>query len=371
MIQRLTEITPEVMDGCRNLVGYGCVRDNDEVVIIVDEETDDAVYTQALSAASKEAGANEVYILKSKTPANWFDDPSPFYAEAIKHADVVFCIGGYILYPQPAGLRATSEYGTKIVRVDFRYPWMLATEFSRFPKEVLFAVVEKTVEIVSQGKKLHIRSAQGTDLSCGINPFAISGGHSPKCLPGDRLIFPGGMVGINPQDPVNGTLAMDFIFPTWEPPEVFLPEPLMITIEDRWASRIEGPYADWVERLLETEGDENARWLAEIMWGNHPKAYPLGWPDVRPQDWFVPFHYRPDTLHCALGRGIADFPPFSTIHLDFYMLDPVVEVDGEAIVREGRNVMYDDPEVREIASKYGEPAEVLEVPALPTGFCIR
>ncbi len=365
---RLTDVTPELLDACRNMAGFARIRDGDQVLIAVDETTDNRVYVRALRQACEEQGAGDVAVLRTKRPKVQFDAPTPFVQEVLRYADVIFSMGGYNFYTEPYGLRAMQEYGVKIVRVDLRHPEQLVSEFCQFPVELLYAVVGWTVDRVCSAKKLRVTTRQGTDLTCGINPYATSGGQSPTCIPGDRVIFPGGMVGVNPQDPVNGVMVFDVIHPNWNPPQIMLDAPLRITVQDRLATKIEGEHADWVEELLRTRGDENSRYLAEVMWGNHPKGFPIGWPHIPAADWFRPFHYRPDTLHCALGRGIADYPPYSSTHLDFYMLAPTVHADDTLILDAGRHMAYEDPKIRAVAEKYGDPDELLRLVELPEGF---
>ena len=358
----------EFADSAKNLVAYANPREGDQVLIIMDDLTYNEALAHTLRIACEEAGVGEVFILKTKRPVLQWDEPGKPFIEAMKAADIVFNFSGYRLFSQPWGLLAMQEYGTKIVRMDTRHAWMLNTEFAKFPKELLYLITRKTVDIVARGKRLRVTSKLGMDLTVGINPFAISGGHSPVAMPGERVNFPGGMVGINPQDPANGVLVMNFIYPSWNPPQVILDEPIRITIEDHWATKIEGGCADWVEQFLEEKGDANARNLAEVMWGNHPKAYPYGWQQVPPLDWFLIFHYRYQLLHCALGRGIADFPPFSKIHLDFYMINPTVYIDNEVLIDNGHHQVLEDPEVIRCAEKYGDPKELLTLPPLPKGF---
>lgn len=363
------EITQGLMNGVENLLTYASIRQGDHVLILVDTMTNDPDLVKLIREMSLKKGAGYVDLLEIQKPEYVMGDPHFFLGEAIKYTDVILNFSNLLVYTQPTGLTATSEYGTKLVRVDIQKAYMLDSEFCSFPSELLYAIVGKTAAKVAAGKKLRIRSDQGTDLTCGINPFAISGGHSPRVLPGERVIFPGGMVGINPQDPDNGVLVLDFIFPSIDPPEIALePKPMIIEIKDRKAVRIEGTHADWLLDLLKTKGDANAWYHGELMWGNHPKGYPLGWPEENPWKWFMVYHYRSDTLHNALGRGICNFPPFSNLHLDFYQINATLEVDGEPIIDHGHHLIYDDPEIIKIAEKYGDPKQLLSLTPLPPNF---
>ena len=367
-VDRKAEVSEEFRETCKNLVSYGQPREGDQVVILMDDLTYNEALASTLRVALEDVGVGEVFIMKTRRPTLQWNEPGKPLVEAMKAADIIYNFSGYRLFNQPWGLVALQEYGTKIVRMDTRHSWMLNSEFAKFPKEILYTITRKAVDMVARGKRLRVTSKLGMDLSVGINPFAISGGHSPVALPGERVNFPGGMVGINPQDPANGILVMNFIYPSWNPPEVIPDRPIKITIEDHWATKIEGPHADWIEETLRVKGDANSKNLAEVMWGNHPKAYPLGWPDIPWLDWFLTFHYRPQLLHCALGRGIADFPPFSKVHFDFYMINPTLTIDNEVLIDNGRHQMLEDPEVIKVAEKYGDPKELLSMPRLPEGF---
>ncbi len=361
-------------EGCSNLVAFARLREGDQVLIIYDDVTYDELFASSLKMACEEAGAGEVFIMKTKRPSSQWLEPGKILKEALKASDIVFNFSFYRLYNQPWGLLATTDHCTKLVRTDLKYAWMLESEFARFPAELFYTITRKTAEMMSRGKRLRVTSKLGMDLSVGINPFALSaGGHLsstlPAGLPGERVVFPGGLVGVNPQDPVNGVLVMNFIHPAqYKPPQYMLDAPIKITIEDKRATKIEGCCADWVEETLQKEGDENSRYLGEVMLGPHPKGMPLGWPDVSPLDWFIIFHYRTQLLHCALGRGSADLPPYSKTHMDFFVINPTVYVDNETLIDNGQSLIHEDPEVIKIAEKYGDPKELLSMPPLPEGF---
>lgn len=51
---------------------------------------------------------------------------------------------------------------------------------------------------------------------------------------------------------------------------------------------------------------------------------------------------------------------FSRGHEDGLLLEPTLFFDQTLIIEKGRLKMLDDPEIKEIASRYGNPDEVLE-----------
>lgn len=75
-------------------------------------------------------------------------------------------------------------------------------------------------------------------------------------------------------------------------------------------------------------------------------------------------------MHMAIGsppsRARGDAETASTHHLAHthgLLMKPTVYVDNEPIIIDGHAVVLDDPEIREIAKKYGDPDELLkEIP---------
>ena len=59
--------------------------------------------------------------------------------------------------------------------------------------------------------------------------------------------------------------------------------------------------------------------------------------------------------------GIGDRP--GHVSSDFYtggvLFDPTIILDGEVLFDHGRPSVFDEPEIREVASKYGDPDQLL------------
>ncbi len=59
--------------------------------------------------------------------------------------------------------------------------------------------------------------------------------------------------------------------------------------------------------------------------------------------------------------GIGDRPGYVTSHFytEGFLLSPTVILDGEVLFDHGRTSAFDDPIVREVARKYGDPDQIL------------
>lgn len=101
-------------------------------------------------------------------------------------------------------------------------------------------------------------------------------------------------------------------------------------------------------------------WMEEIAIGTLPKVGPEG-----------PLRHRSGMIQVAFGTDrpntVSDIPPtLPPNHRDmdlFYY--PTLEVDGKKLVDRGRLTTLDDPEVRKVAAKYGDPDELLREDWIP------
>ena len=87
------------------------------------------------------------------------------------------------------------------------------------------------------------------------------------------------------------------------------------------------------------------------MWGVHPRA---GGPGTRDAS-------NPHLLHFGLGNSIPyGGPTFSKTWVVLFAQDATLTLDGEPLLDRGRLTVYDAPEVRAVASRFGDPKELLD-----------
>ncbi|MBI4483498.1 MAG: hypothetical protein HY652_11490 [Acidobacteria bacterium] len=116
-------------------------------------------------------------------------------------------------------------------------------------------------------------------------------------------------------------------------------------------------------------------WLEEVSLGTNPKAFrPYTYDEYVKMGRFSEWSFgrrRSGVIHMAIGtrhnlERVTDQRsglPYN--HRDFEIYFPTYYVDGKKIVENGRLLTLDDPEIRRIAAKYGDPDELLREDWIP------
>ncbi len=357
-----TRIT-ELLEGARNCVrGLANVQPGDNVLILVDNNGyAEPLVVEALAIASREAGADVVSAVAREFEPR-VEEPPAIIRDAFFAADVVFHVSSHeaTLHCR-AGRMAIMEYGTKLIPVLTNRADMMCSEWAKFPMDVYWAIVRTVYDMVSRGKTIRVTSPGGTDISSGIHAGHVMGfadevsGRPGPVGKGDGLftMFPLGVFGVHPEDPANGVIVYDVLLGI----KGLLKEPVRLTIEDHWLTKIEGgEEARWFRKLIDEkkrQGIEGADYFAEIMWGLNPKASMLqGIEDIHLREGQLT--RRAGTLHFGIGKGAKGF------HWDGVLVRPFsAYIDGEPLIDKGRLTALDDPEVRAIAREFGDPAKLL------------
>jgi hypothetical protein len=161
--------------------------------------------------------------------------------------------------------------------------------------------------------------------------------------------------------------------------------PLKLYIEGGRIVRVEGdsPAAEEWRRGIEKYKDvdygfphgQGVAWVEGVYFGTNPKV-------IRP-DFFNPNYFqeqgsynywwceikRSGFIHIGFGKGWsgldgvkADLP---TWHRDVFLPYPTVWVNEKKIIDNGHLMLLDDPEIRRLAAKYGDPDELLREEWIP------
>jgi hypothetical protein len=354
----MDEVTQaDVLEGARNLVRYGGIQADNEVLLLVTDKANDPVMVRAFQQAVDETGAN-LSTLLVKAWSRALGQPPRVVPPALAAVDVVILQGQSINAQARYTQEAMYEHGTNLIINMARTPEALGSEYGRYPLELFFAIGQKMLERVQRARRLRLTTKAGTDISMSIHPRRMGGYfyHPRKGWPGQNKAFPGGEFGIYPEDPCNGVVAVEGFQPDVAPPQSILDQPLMVTVKDHWAVGFEGPHADWLQDHLDRRGDDYARLFCEVMWGIHPRA---GVPGCRAAA-------NPNLLHVALGNfQYAGGRYYSKMQLPMYVWQPTVTLDDEPILLDGQLLLLQDPELRELASRYGDPDQLLAIRPVP------
>ncbi|HEX9880696.1 MAG TPA: hypothetical protein VGB25_10920, partial [Candidatus Binatia bacterium] len=74
-------------------------------------------------------------------------------------------------------------------------------------------------------------------------------------------------------------------------------------------------------------------------------------------------HRRSGFLHASIGSGLA--APNHKIIRHFDMMFPTVVADGRVVIEDGHLMALDDPKVRGIAERHGDPDVILREDWVP------
>ncbi len=378
-VSQLKGITLELLQGARNLIKYARIKDQMEVAIVASRGQDDDVIN-ALVIAAEEMGAHVTFIrVRGRTERYDFpgliEEPPRVVQKALLGADVIIEAGIRSLYASGARYfdkmfmkMARSEYGAFLIRSELLSKETMSSEFGRLPCDVIYEIGRRVSKIVEQGKTMRVTTALGTDISFNLNPRGIMGSFRPLNMPGDMLAIPGGRVGMNPEHGY-GILYAEAISPSKDPPRVFMTKPIKIVWDDNWAVEISGESecTEWLVQMMET-GDRNARYWGECMFGIHPKSNAFGYPSAPVEVYFTGIHARSDTLHNALGHSAGAGGVVSNRHIDVFIHNQTLYIDGDKLIDNGHLLVLDDPGMREFASRYGNPDQLLRMTPMPEGL---
>ena len=346
----------KVLDGARNLVRYAEIRAGHQVLIHVEPGNkaepgaDDPVVIEALRTAVTEVGARASVIM---TPP-WHktaEPPPPIFAAALEGADFLIGQGEYLFTKNHYLQVAIFEKGLVYIENEAKTAAALSSSYGRFPAELMFAIGTAVTDKVARARTARVTTPAGTDMRMSIRPETVGGYCYPfrQDAPGYKKGFPGGTACFHPEDPVEGVIVGEAFARFLKMP--ICNPPLRLVYRNHRAVEISGGGADWLLDFWKRRGDENSSWLAECMWGVHPRAGGLGTRDAS----------NPHLLHFGLGNSIAyGGPTFSKTWVVLYTQDATLTLDGEPLLDRGRLTVLDSPEVRAVASRFGDPKELLD-----------
>jgi 2,5-dihydroxypyridine 5,6-dioxygenase len=351
----------ELLPGARQgLKKYAQVKEGEQVLIVGDTLTVDPWVMDAMAVAATEYGAKPTLLILP--PAEkWVDEWPKIAVVAMSEADILVRLGGRSIIH--SGIRETAqERGrTFIVKGNVRLREELASEYGKYPLEILGAVASRCGNRIVGKRKYNVTDKRGTDVRVEIPDIPVGGAFSKVLQPDYKrelyIDWPGATLGFMfSSERSNGVIVASATH------FGAIPE-IKMEVKNGQVVHIEGGGGvgqDW-RRLVEKYKNTNfgkrpgpgINWLEEIMWGLHPKA-PLERPSV--QGPVTTLSSRsPRVIHLAMGAGAG-----TGQHRDVEIEDPTVTVDGEILIDNGRLVILDDPQVRAMAEQFGDPDELLK-----------
>ncbi len=383
--------------GLKNGAG---IKQGEKVVIVYDKSVDSLV-VQALETAIREIPGTTVEIIKLEGFPGLTDaaDIMEKYLltmwwpewvwDAVKDCDVVIPIARFTdVHLLPDGWN--SKRNTRWARFPYVTRDLLVADTIPFPDEVYQALNQKLWEAVKGARTIRVTDPGGTDLTIEMDP-----GYWQSRETDLRRMTASGR-GPAFQDPVSGHFT---ILPSWGKSKAngkivvgamhtgLIPR-MVLTVTNSRITGVEGggKMGEQFRRVHETFKEvqypgfpgPGVNWLEEISMGTQPKAIRmLNYEEAKGgiRWWgFAQSRARSGALHLAIGTSLGggqrtlDFIKEKGLplnHRDTELYHATYIADGKVIVKDGHLTLLDNPEIRQIAAKYGNPDELLREDWIP------
>jgi leucyl aminopeptidase (aminopeptidase T) len=294
------------------------VKEGEEVLVICNPAT--RGIGEPLRDEAADAGADAVLAVMSER-ASHAAEPPKIVADAMAGADVILAPTVQSLSHTAARKRA-SENGARAATLPGVTEAMLARVMSA-DMEGLRRKGHAVADALGRAAEAQITDANGTDLRLDLSGREAIPDAGELTEPGAFGNLPCGEGFISPVGG-NGTLVIDGSMAGIG----LVDEPVVLVIEGGHLTSARGGQGMAFMELLTEHGDD-ATTIAELGVGTNEKAKVTG--EILEDEKIL------GTVHIAFGAsagigGTVQVP----VHLDCVVMKPTLELDGEAIVRDGK-----------------------------------
>jgi aminopeptidase len=293
------------------------VKEGEEVLVVCNPATQHL--GERLREEAADAGAEGVVAVMSERASHAAEPPATV-AEAMAAADVVLAPTVQSLSHTAARKRA-SENGARCATLPGVTEEMLARVMSA-DMEGLRKKGHAVAAALDRASEAHITDANGTDLRLDLSGREAIPDAGELTERGAFGNLPCGEGFISPKDG-NGTLVIDGSMAGVG----LVDEPVQLVVEGGHLTSARGGQGMAFMELLTEHGDDGTN-IAELGVGTNEKAILTG--EILEDEKIF------GTCHIAFGAsagigGTVQVP----VHLDCVVMKPTLELDGEAIVRDG------------------------------------
>jgi hypothetical protein len=353
--KKAPEDIQELIDGVTNSFEYAGVTNGEAVLLITETSTDTRV-TKAFTEVGKFYGCEIGVIIMDPV---WPPKEAPWMVtNAMRGADVAF---GLVAYPSiwrhPGAIEAMKLCGCRYISMATMCSYeTLASDACKWPMEIYWKIVEKMESLAKGIKKVRVTNPRGTDITADFDLLYAKLGVSKGAMQrGTMSIFPVGDSRMYPTVPDyetfqptpcgNGTIVFDGFYQYG-----LLKEPIRMEVENGWVTKIEGGQeADDLSHYLSQY--ENSLHFNEISWGHNPRMPLQLWDKM-----LIQANRASSVVHLGVGDSLMDggticskVKPAGSI-----LFKPNLFLDDQQVVLDGRLLLLDDPEVVDVAARYGD-----------------
>jgi 2,5-dihydroxypyridine 5,6-dioxygenase len=347
----------KILQSASNIMTAGGVKKGDQVVLLADTHSDARVI-ESLQAAADSVGVLTTTVIGTEFPhygdpfgKTFVDSPPKAVLNALAGVDLVvevYPVMSVTWKPFFDAIRAAKK-GAKSIG-QFGDAEIMSSEMATYPLEVIYTILKKVREflLASGGGTFKVTTPSGSNFSGGFNPEklnnALTNGNPVPgpLLRGQSITFPLAVCGFMHPD-VRGVAVCD----RYRGFRGDLREPIALTYEKGIVTKIEG--GEEATYLRSKLGLGKAT-CSHTLFGANPKA-------SLSRDRDEPSH-----------REAERSPACIDIHADVegvdrscgYLLHPTLTINDKVLIDNGRLLVLEDPEVRAVASNYGNPDRLLD-----------
>lgn len=308
------------------LVHCGNLQPRERLLILCDAKTKELGERFAEEATEMQATVN---LMEVNTLTKAGQEPPEEVVAQMVESDLIMSLCSFSLAHSQARISA-SEKGARFLSMP-DYSWDLLSDESLmvdFHKQA--PTVTKVAELLSNGDRVHVKSAKGTDITLHIT--GRTGNNCPGFTQkaGDLGSPPDIEANVSPLETLsNGTVVVDGSITM---PEIgLLTSPVTLTVKEGRITTIESSNSDYVKILttIFEDKDSKRRVLAECGIGLNPKAQLTGIM-LTDEGTLGTVHFGFGSNFSVGGQNQVDF------HLDFVLKDISVWVDDRQLFSEGK-----------------------------------
>ena len=338
----------ELMPGAYNLLEYAAVTAGEQVLVLAEHGTDPVVI-QAIAAAAAYRNA-EVHVLSTPpfSAGGWDRALSPLLSAAHAAADVVISLTWWSeVHTAPLFFNEIAKKQARFVSLHQTATASALATGARFPLELYFALETKAYAQISAAQEIRVTTALGTDVT--FRDFTtgapVSGHSSAPLTNGMWRPFPYGGANFSP-DQTDGVVVIEESTVTGVPAEQ-----TTLELENNRVTAIHGSTAAAELRRYAPDG----YYMRHALIGLNPKVRVAGGTQFEREKHAGAFYFGIDGL---TPQGEVDRANPGHAHCDCQFDHPTITLDGRPFVVNGYLLLLDDPEIRELAGKFG-PADIL------------